>query len=565
MRLQYNLIEKGRITFMDEKKRNNVKVQIVFSTLIFVVAFFMELYAMINDSQTYVLICGIAVVALLALYFLVNGIMNMAMLDDLKKEEQYDNLYRSEKASYLMMKKRFEELEQEIKSVKSSAAIPVDEIVSVQKGIAKVILNRNEESFESITSSNNSLADQIERLSHQMSEADKLFLEEEKKFSSENIHQMIDKQQEIVLNLKDMELRLSTSIMQSQKMIAEQKALLHQPQVIQQPFMSSVPVQQPAMAPVQEILSDAAVQLNKESGQKLANTEVYENKSEPTIGQSKLEISEPEFEEAELEIPEPELEDSAPALEDVESVFDDIESVPEDAEPTIEENNPVLEDVESVFEDNESILEDVEPALEDNELALEDVEPALEDNELALEDVEPALEDVESVPEEIEVLEPLDEEPVTEMPQDALEQEKAATDSVQNPVSEEKPPMPDLSDPNRPMSPEEIAALLANMTQDVENAESAEKQEEEVPIEKASEESLENQPTIEILNADESEEAPLMEILDDIVPEQLLNEVNDQVVLDTKEEENKMPMPDLSDPNKKLSADEIAALFANMQ
>ena len=28
---------------------------------------------------------------------------------------------------------------------------------------------------------------------------------------------------------------------------------------------------------------------------------------------------------------------------------------------------------------------------------------------------------------------------------------------------EEKPPMPDMSDPNKPMSPDDIAALIANM------------------------------------------------------------------------------------------------------
>ena len=30
-------------------------------------------------------------------------------------------------------------------------------------------------------------------------------------------------------------------------------------------------------------------------------------------------------------------------------------------------------------------------------------------------------------------------------------------------VEEEKPPMPDMSDPNKAMSPEDIAALIANM------------------------------------------------------------------------------------------------------
>ena len=75
--------------------------------------------------------------------------------------------------------------------------------------------------------------------------------------------------------------------------------------------------------------------------------------------------------------------------------------------------------------------------------------------------------------------------------------------------------MPDLSDPNKTMSPDEIAALFANMSDD------APKQEDK-PVE----------------------------------PEPIVEE---------PAAEEKPPMPDLSDPNKTLSSDEIAALFANMQ
>ena len=76
------------------------------------------------------------------------------------------------------------------------------------------------------------------------------------------------------------------------------------------------------------------------------------------------------------------------------------------------------------------------------------------------------------------------------------------------PVVEEKPPMPDLSDPNKAMSPDEIAALFANMA-----------------------------------GADTPVEEPVIE---------------EPVV------EEKPPMPDLSDPNKVMSPDEIAALIANL-
>ena len=44
---------------------------------------------------------------------------------------------------------------------------------------------------------------------------------------------------------------------------------------------------------------------------------------------------------------------------------------------------------------------------------------------------------------------------------------------------------------------------------------------------------------------------------EEIVPEE-------PVILEEAVEEEKPPMPDLSDPNKKMSADEIAALFANL-
>ena len=79
---------------------------------------------------------------------------------------------------------------------------------------------------------------------------------------------------------------------------------------------------------------------------------------------------------------------------------------------------------------------------------------------------------------------------------------------METPV-EEAPPMPDLSDPNKMMSPDDIAALLANMGGD---------------------------------SAPAEEPAP--------EPEPVAEE--------------KPPMPDLSDPNKTLSPDEIEALFANL-
>ena len=87
-------------------------------------------------------------------------------------------------------------------------------------------------------------------------------------------------------------------------------------------------------------------------------------------------------------------------------------------------------------------------------------------------------------------------------------------------VEEEVPPMPDLSDPNKKLSPEEIAAMFANA-------------------------------------GSVTEEAAEEKIAEENVTEAM--EVEEPVV-----EKETPPMPDLSDPNKKLSPEEIEALIASL-
>ena len=66
---------------------------------------------------------------------------------------------------------------------------------------------------------------------------------------------------------------------------------------------------------------------------------------------------------------------------------------------------------------------------------------------------------------ELLVEEPVVEVPVVEAPvvEEPVVEEPVVEEPVVEEVVPEKPPMPDLSNPNKIMSPEEIAALLANM------------------------------------------------------------------------------------------------------
>ena len=157
--------------------------------------------------------------------------------------------------------------------------------------------------------------------------------------------------------------------------------------------------------------------------------------------------------------------------------------------------------------------EDMEPEILPDIPEEESFEPEEEPPVMAADEIIPP-DPEESIEEAEELVEP---DPI---PEEAIVDE--ADD--ENLPEEELPPMPDLSDPNRAMSPDEIAALFANMGND-DNADK---------VEEPAEETVEPEDIPEPIEEPEAvKEAPLQ-------PEEP------------------------ADPNKALSPDEIAALFASM-
>ena len=187
--------------------------------------------------------------------------------------------------------------------------------------------------------------------------------------------------------------------------------------------------------------------------------------------------------------------------------------------PDLTEEPEPLPDITEEPEPLPDITEDSEPLpdlMEEPESVEAEEEPVV-DTEL-----EPLM------PEEPELLP----EPEAE-PEPEPEIESAAEPEAE-PEIEELPPEPDLSDPNKMMSPDDIAALLASI-----NSEAA-----------AEPEVVADEVAADI--PDEPVGQP--EVLDT----QIVSEPEQETATDAS------PMPDLSDPNKVMSPDEIAALFANL-
>ena len=417
-----------------KNKDSKARMQMIFGILLFAFIFMAELYAIVNFPKMFIVLVVLAAADLICLYVAIRGVILVYETKYARREEQYESIFKSEKASYLMLKKYFEEISVKLAYMEEASKIPTEEIVNAQKGIAKVIIKRSHENTDALMNSYEQLLDRFDTFQKGMDgfgtvagaykdeilSACKDEISSVQKDGKEQEHsqdkEIAAKLQEIIIAMKDMELRLNQTIMNSQKVVVSQ------PQV-------SVPVATPV------------------EPQPAPQNHVEEIPAEPEIS--------PEPEES-ME-PEPEISPDIPEGESFEP----------------EEEPPVMAADEIIPPDPEESIEEAE-----------------------------------------ELVEP---DPI---PEDAIVEE--AND--ENLPEEELSPMPDLSDPNRAMSPDEIAALFANMGND-DNADKAGE-----PVE----ETVEPEDIPEPVEEPEAvKEAPLQ-------PEEP------------------------ADPNKALSPDEIAALFASM-
>lgn len=459
-----------------KNKDSKARMQMIFGILLFAFIFMAELYAIVNFPKMFIVLVVLAAADLICLYVAIRGVISVYETKYARREEQYESIFKSEKASYLMLKKYFEEISVKLAYMEEASKIPTEEIVNAQKGIAKVIIKRSHENTDALMNSYEQLLDRFDTFQKGMDgfgtvagvykdeilSACKDEISSVQKDGKEQEHsqdkEIAAKLQEIIIAMKDMELRLNQTIMNSQKVVVSQ------PQV-------SVPVATPV------------------EPQPAPQNHVEEIPAEPEIS--------PEPEES-ME-PEPEI---SPDLE--ESMEPEPEISPE-PEESMEPEPEISPEPEESMEPDPEILPDIP---EEESFEPEEEPPVMAADEIIPPDPEEAIEEAE------ELVEP---DPI---PEEAIVDE--ADD--ENLPEEELPPMPDLSDPNRSMSPDEIAALFANMGND-NNADK---------VEEPAEETVEPEDIPEPIEEPEAvKEAPLQ-------PEEP------------------------ADPNKALSPDEIAALFASM-
>ena len=425
----------------DQKgKKKDVSLTVVlFSALAVVLCMMLEIYLMIFMPEMLPAIAVAGLAALGCTYLCVATLVKRVEKKEAEQQEQYASILKSEKASYLLIRKYFDEISEQLSLMEDRLADPFQEVITAQKATAKVTISRNKENADALMNSNDKLLEQFFQIESKLDEISGAMSSGTGDKNEELMHRQIEMTNQLSGQLREAELELKNEILQAVNKIS----------------MTSQPVVMPMAAQPQMMMPEPLPDLTEE----------------------------PE--------PLPDITEEPDPLPDITEEPEPLPDITKDSEP-----------LPDLMEEPESVEAEEEPVV-DTEL-----EPLM--------------------PEEPELLP----EPEAE-PEPEPEIESAAEPEAE-PEIEELPPEPDLSDPNKMMSPDDIAALLASI-----NREAA-----------AEPEVVADEVAADI--PDEPVGQP--EVLDT----QIVSEPEQETATDAS------PMPDLSDPNKVMSPDEIAALFANL-
>ena len=406
---------------MGNNKTQKRKVQITSIITLFV--FLVDIYLIIYVPADYILATA-AFITLVSTIFTINSWFKLKDIEDQRREEQYTDIMKAEKGTYVITQEMLKELDNKINFIgqkimplgkagdenQRKIASMLDGIVQDQKKIAKITISRSKENADALMNSNDQLLvqmtefrDAIEVIREQVNKQAEIGEHEGEDFG-EIKNELFEKMQELSNSIKKEVDEISENIEMSNHSV--------------------------------ESLVSAS---NKKTQEEVAQAQ----EAMPTEEAIVTETAQEEMPTEEAVVPETAQE----AMPSEEAVFPETVQMNESsASEVIPAEEPVIPETIQI-EGNDEIISELLKEQKSLEEAVFSQEAQAEEpaTEQAIADPNKPMS-----PEDIAAL--IANTATEDLPEETIKFEE-----------EEKPPMPDMSDPNKPMSPDDIAALIANM------------------------------------------------------------------------------------------------------
>ena len=478
---------------LKKPKKIDVNRIMIFISSILIPFLWIDLYLVLKNASKMMVVGIIAALILVWTGLLVTYIHRMKNEEKAHSDEQVEELLRTGKANYLMQKK----LAEKIDNIGEKDAVPADEIITAQKAIAKLMLARNKENTDALMHSNEQVIEKTLEVEEKLSENSQQIMDMQKNQMDEKLQELTQSQKLVLDNLNDVKESLQSDMQDVlsnmihdtlEKELASAIEQIHTyvKEAVSQ-AVGSVKENPAAEVPVMAAVSPAMDEELPDPGMP-AESEELPDHGMPTEDEELPDHGMPTESE--------ELPDSGmPAMDEDLSNME----LPTLGEELSETELPDLTDGGDLDEEpvigEMPLMDEEEPEAADTSLI--DEEPSIGEMPVFddLNDAASAVEEVQAEPvEEVEAEEvPITEEATVEPDTDAVtlteEIPVSADESVieevkipeQTTVTEEIPvsadesvieevpaqeassSMADMSNPNKIMTPDEIAALIANL------------------------------------------------------------------------------------------------------
>ena len=499
---------------LKKPKKIDVNRIMIFISSILIPFLWIDLYLVLKNTSKLMVVGIIATLILVWTGLLVAYIHRMKNEEKAHSDEQVEELLRTGKANYLMQKK----LAEKIDNIGEKVAIPADEIITAQKAIAKLTLARNKENTDALMHSNEQVIEKTLEVEERLSENNQQIIDMQKNLMDEKLQELTQSQKLVLDNLNavkeslqsDMQDVLSNMIHEAlEKELASAIEQIHTyvketasqaVDSVKENLAAEVPVMAAVSPTEDEELPDLGIPTEDEELPDLGMP--TEDEEMPDLGMpaESEELPDPGMPAEDEELPDLGMPAESEEMPDLGMPTED-EEMPDLGMPTESEEMPDLgmpaEDEElpdpgmPTMDENLSNMELPTLGEELSETELPDLsdcsdlseEPVI--GEMPLMEEEPV---EEVMPEEIPAMEETA-EPETDMltlteeipisPEESVIEEVkipeettmteeipvSADESVieEVPAQEAEPSMADISNPNKIMTPDEIAALIANL------------------------------------------------------------------------------------------------------
>ena len=465
---------------LKKPKKIDVNRIMIFISSILIPFLWIDLYLVLKNASKMMVVGIIAALILVWTGLLVTYIHRMKNEGKAHSDEQVEELLRTGKANYLMQKK----LAEKIDNIGEKDAVPADEIITAQKAIAKLMLARNKENTDALMHSNEQVIEKTLEVEEKLSENSQQIMDMQKNQMDEKLQELMQSQKLVLDNLNDVKESLQSDM---QDVLSN---MIHD--TLEKELASAIEqihtyVKEAVSQAVGSVKENLAAEVPVMAAVSPAMDEQLPDMGMPEIDEELPDLGMPTEDE---ELPDPGMPTESEELPDSGVPTED-EELPDLGMPAMDEDLSNMELPTLGEELSETELPDLTDGGDlDEEPSIGEM-PVFDD----LNDAASAVEEVQAEPvEEVEAEEvPITEEATVEPDTDAvtlteeipvsadesvieevkIPEETTVTEEIpvsadesvieEVPVQEAEPSMADMSNPNKIMTPDEIAALIANL------------------------------------------------------------------------------------------------------